>query len=138
VRLEITRKTDLALQALRVLAETENPVKGKDLADRIGTTAPFIPQVMKPLVDVGWVGSDRGPTGGYRLSADLTRTSVLSLIEAMEGPTVDGRCVLQGTPCPATDRCAMHDAWTRASAALLVELSKTNIIETPTHERTAS
>lgn len=138
MRLEITRKTDLALQALRVLAETENPVKGKDLADRIGTTAPFIPQVMKPLVEAGWVGSDRGPTGGYRLSADLTRTSVLALIEAMEGPTADGNCVLQGTPCPAIDRCAMHDAWSRARAALLTELSKTHIVETSTHERNAS
>lgn len=138
MRLEITRKTDLALQALRVLAETKNPVKGKDLADRIGTTAPFIPHVMKPLVDVGWVGSDRGPTGGYRLSADLERTSVLSLIEAMEGPTADGTCVLHGAPCPATDHCALHDAWTRASTALLKELSSTHIVESTTHERNAS
>lgn len=138
MRLEITRKTDLALQALHVLVETEDPVKGKDLADRIGATAPFIPQVLKPLVAAGWVQSDRGPTGGYRLSVDLTKTSVLSLIEAMEGPTADGRCVLRGTPCPVIDHCAMHDAWTRARAALLNELSRTPIVETSTHERNAS
>lgn len=138
MRLELTRKTDLALQALHVLAAATDAIKGKDLADHIGATPAFIPQVMKPLVEAGWVRSDRGPTGGYRLSADLTETSVLALIEAMEGPTADGKCVLQGTPCPAIDRCAMHDAWTRARGALLNELSKTQIIESPTRERNAS
>lgn len=138
MRLEITRKTDLALQALQALAKTDDPIKGKDLAERIGATAAFIPQVLKPIVDAGWVSSDRGPTGGYRLDADLTTTSVLSLIEVMEGPTVDGKCVLRGTPCPVVDQCAMHEAWTRARAALLHELSSTPIVETMTHERNVS
>lgn len=138
MRLEITRKTDLALQGLRALAATDDPLKGRELADKIGTTAPFISQVMKPLVDNDWVSSDRGPTGGYRLSVDLTKVSVLALIEAVEGPTNDSRCVLQGTPCPVVDQCAMHAAWTRARSALMSELSSTPIIEPSAEERTAS
>lgn len=134
----MTRKTDLALQALRVLATARGPVKGKDLAALINTTASFIAQIMKPLVDASWVTSDRGPTGGYRLAADLTTISVLSLIEAVEGPTINGRCVLQGTPCPIVDQCAMHEAWVRGRSALLNELAKTPILEATTQERTAS
>ena len=138
MRLEITRKADLALQALRVLAARDRPMKGRRLAETIGTTVPFIAQVMKPLVDHGWVDSDRGPTGGYSLTANLSEVSVLELIEAIEGPTVDGRCVLQGTPCPVTDHCALHDAWTRARTALLAELGKTPIIESPIQEKTSA
>lgn len=138
MRLELTRKTDLALQALRALSTFRAPVKGKDLAALINTTPSFIAQIMKPLVDSDWVTSDRGPTGGYRLAVDLAPISVLSLIEAVEGPTINGRCVLQGTPCPIVDQCAMHEAWVRGRSALLMELAKTSVLETTTQERTAS
>lgn len=138
MRLEMTRKTDLALQALRVLATARGPVKGKDLAALINTTASFIAQIMKPLVDADWVTSDRGPTGGYRLAVDIAPVSVLALIEAVEGPTINGKCVLQGTPCPIVDQCAMHEAWVRGRSALLMELAKTPVLEVTTQERTAS
>jgi Rrf2 family iron-sulfur cluster assembly transcriptional regulator len=123
MRLEITRKADLALRAMQVMAASDEPVKGKELAETIGTTVAFIAQVMKPLVDQGWVESDRGPKGGYLLVGDTSNISVLELIESIEGPTQDGRCVLKGTPCPVTEHCALHDAWTRAQSALLTELS---------------
>ena len=138
MRLETTRKTHLALQALRVLDTTQAPIKGKDLAVLIDTTPSFIAQIMKPLVDADWVISDRGPTGGYRLAVDLAPISVLSLIEAVEGPTVDGKCVLQGIPCTEADQCPMHEAWVRGRAALLIELAKTPVLQATTQERTAS
>ncbi|MBK5268376.1 MAG: Rrf2 family transcriptional regulator [Acidimicrobiia bacterium] len=134
----MTRKTDLALQALRVLATARAPVKGKDLAPLINTTTSFIAQIMKPLVDADWVKSDRGPTGGYRLAVDIAPISMLSLIEAVEGPTINDKCVLQGTPCPIVDQCAMHEAWIRGRSALLRELAKTPVLDATTQERTAS
>ncbi len=127
MRLEITRKADLALKAVAELDRAEGLVKGADLADSIGTTLPFIAQVMKPLVASRWVVSEPGPTGGYRLEADTSTVSLLELIEAVEGPTVDGSCVLTGTPCPAIEQCALHDAWSRARDALLAELARTRI-----------
>lgn len=135
MRLEITRKTDLALQVLRVLDGHGDPMKGKALADEIGTTPSFIPQIMKPLVDSHWVSSDRGPTGGYRLSPEASQLSLLALIEAVEGPTLDNTCVLQGSPCPIVDQCAMHSAWTRARSALISELDKTPVLVPNTEER---
>ncbi len=127
MRLELTRKTDLALKAITRLDRTGGLIKGADLAETIGTTTAFIAQVMKPLVAHGWVASEPGPTGGYRLATDTTQISVLDLIETVEGPTVDGRCVLRGTPCPVVEKCALHDAWNRARGALLKELSATRV-----------
>lgn len=138
MRLEITRKTDLALQALRVLVAGDEPMKGKNLAGAIGTTIPFIAQVMKPLVDQGWVDSDRGPKGGYSVTVDPNEISVLELIEAIEGPTDTGKCVLQRTDCPVIDQCALHDAWTRARSALLAELSNIPITDHSIKEMTGA
>ena len=100
--------------ALRALGETTERVKGPDLAERVGTTAGFVSQVLTPLVREGWVQSDPGPTGGYSLTVELQDVSVLDVIEAVEGPTDSGRCVLLDRPCEESGNCALHVPWTRA------------------------
>jgi len=130
VRLELTRRTDLALRGLQSLAASR-PVrrKGPHLAAAIGTTPAYIAQVMTPLVHLGWVVSEPGPTGGYLLAADLADISLLDLIEAVEGPTVDGRCVLHGRPCADVALCPVHASWVRARDALLAELAATRLAD---------
>lgn len=126
MRLEISRKSDLAVRALCRLAGNGR-IKGSELAASVGTTQPFMPHVMTPLVQAGWVSSDPGPHGGYELMADLRDISMLDLIETIEGPTIDGRCVLRGGPCPAIDECALHNAWVPARDALLKRLADTTV-----------
>lgn len=129
MRLEVTRKSDLAVRALRVLAAASERMKGPALADRLGTSAGFVSQVMNPLVRQGWVRSDPGPSGGYQLAAALASISVLDVIEVIEGPTDAGRCVLADRPCNETGTCALHVAWMRARAHLLRELDSTSVAE---------
>ncbi len=84
-----------------------------------------MPQVLAPLIRAGWVVSQRGPTGGYRLNADPDKISVRDVIEAVEGPVEPTRCVLRGGPCSTDINCALHDAWSNAFAALLTQLGQT-------------
>ncbi len=91
------------------------------------STPGFVAQVVNPLVRAGWVRSDPGPTGGYSLGVDLTELSVLAVIEAVEGPTDAGRCVLAERPCNEHGPCALHTAWQRARDELLRELDATAV-----------
>jgi len=129
MRLEVTRKSDLAVRALRSLAETGGRVKGPALADAVGSTSGFLSQVLTPLVRAGWVRSDPGPAGGYSLAVDLGSVSVFAVIEAIEGPTDSGRCVLADRPCNDAGTCALHVPWLRARAQLLRELDATSVAE---------
>lgn len=137
MRLEVTRKSDLAVRALRTLGTLRPGARMKSplLAKSVGSTAGFVAQVMTPLVRAGWVASDPGPTGGYSLRVDLTRVSVLAVIEAIEGPTDTGRCVLADRPCADEGPCALHHAWLRARAELLHELDATPVTEHDTVPR---
>ncbi len=123
MRLEVTRRTDLATRALLELAHLGRRAKAGELADAIGTTRGFLSQAMTPLVAQGWVRSDPGPTGGYELVADLAEVSVLEVIEAIEGPADAGRCVLEARPCGASAPCALHQPWQRARTHLVDELA---------------
>ena len=129
MRLELSKRTDMALKALARL-DPDDDLSGADLASAIGTTVNYLPQVLRPLVVSELVCSTPGPGGGYRLSVDLEGLSVLEVIEAVEGGLDQTTCVLRGAPCPATDHCALHDSWQRARGALLTELGATSVAST--------
>lgn len=104
-------------------------MKGPALAEALGSTSGFVPQVLNPLVRQGWVRSDPGPTGGYLLAVELETVSVLEVIEAIEGPTDTGRCVLVDRPCNESGTCALHASWTRLRDQLLAELDALSVAE---------
>lgn len=132
MRLEVTRRTDLATRALLALAGRRERTKAAELAERLGTSPGFLSQAMSPLVARGWVRSDPGPTGGYTAVADLAAVSVLEVLEAVEGPTDVSRCVLEDRECTGPSRCALHEAWARARSDLLRELAATPLTAVPT------
>ena len=129
MRLTVTRKSDLALRAMRTLAASRGALRGEDLAATIGTSRGFLVQVMTPLVRARWVVSSPGPLGGYRLRQGAT-ASVLAVIEAVEGPTDVATCVLDAdAACESTAPgsrypCALHDQWMRAQRAMREELAR--------------
>ena len=129
MRLEVTRKSDLAVRSLRVLAASPERMKGPQLAAAVGSSSGFVSQVLTPLVRAGWVRSDPGPSGGYSLTADLDDVSVLAVIETIEGPTDAGRCVLADRPCNERGTCVLHVPWLRARSQLLAELDATSVAE---------
>lgn len=124
MRLDISRKTHLALRAMRALERSGDQVKGADIAASIETTPQFLLQVMAPLVAMGWIASEPGPRGGYRLARDLDTIALLDVIEVVEGPLVEGRCVLRDAPCPSADQCGLHEPWQQARDALLAQLAQ--------------
>jgi len=122
MRLELTKKTDLAFQALEFIAASSNTrVTGADLADDLDITTQYLPHVMAPLTRAGWVKSTSGPRGGYTINTDLTDVSLLDLIEAVEGQFDDTRCLHLGPKHNANHHCALHEPWIRARTALLGE-----------------
>ncbi len=129
MRLELSKRTDLALKALTFLHALSGAT-GHAMARAIGTTSNYLPQVLKPLTERSWVSGTPGPGGGYRLNVDLAELSVLDVIEAMEGATELDECVLRGAPCPAPEPCALHESWSRARGALLAELGSTSVAAT--------
>ena len=128
MRLELSRKTGLALRALKQLAVADGTkTTGFELAAALGTTPHFLPQVMRPLVAIGSVVSTPGPNGGYSLAVELSEITALDVIEAIEGPFDLGRCISTGEPCPAKESCALHIPWTRAKDAVLAELGSVTL-----------
>ena len=129
MRLEISRRADLAVRALVTLAAAGTRTKAGELARELDTTPGFIPQIVKPLVKREWVRSDPGPRGGYCVSAELDQVTVLDVIEAIDGPTDLGHCVVADQLCGGAPHCALHVAWGRARDELLAHLGGVSLEE---------
>ncbi|MDJ0925787.1 MAG: Rrf2 family transcriptional regulator [Acidimicrobiia bacterium] len=129
MKLELTRKTDLAVKAMRALHAHDGRLTGSDLAQLIETTGPFMSQVVAPLVQAGWVESRPGPTGGYALAVDPRTVSFLELIETIEGPLDNETCILEGGPCGTDEHCSLHTAWSSARGAMRNSFSAIPIVD---------
>lgn len=129
MNLSFSRKTDLALAALKgLLDSSEDRVPRAALAERIGTTSGFLAQVMPFLVAAGWVGSDRGPGGGYHLTPAAFEARVIDVYELMEGRAAYRRCVLRNGPCPETG-CEVHAVWAEARKILTDGLEEIRVLQ---------
>lgn len=131
MKLLISSRTELALAAVRELTQHDTPLKGAELAALLGTTPHYLPHVVRPLVRRGWVQSDRGPTGGYRLTENPAEVTLYDFIEAVEGPMEEDQCVLRDKACPTVDLCALHEPWLRARRALFDEMRRTSLADLP-------
>ena len=110
-------------------------LKAADLAERLETTVGFVPQVVGPLVKAGWVRSDPGPTGGYALVASPDDVTLLDVVEAVDGPTDTGRCVVADLPCGRANVCALHSAWSRARDELMASMRAISIADVTSSAR---
>jgi Rrf2 family protein len=125
MRLEVTRRTDLATRALVALATSGGRRKASELAAALDASPGFLSQAMTPLVNRGWVRSEPGRSGGYSATVSLDELSVLDVVEAVEGRTDVARCVLEDRACAGGAVCALHNAWAQARAHLLRDLAET-------------
>jgi Rrf2 family protein len=72
------------------------------------------------------VGSP-GRNGGYRLACPPEQIDLLRIVDAAEPAGSPARCVLRGIPCDPAGRCAVHDTFSGATAALRAELARTSL-----------
>jgi Rrf2 family protein len=128
MRLELTKRTDLAFRALTTIAEDpEHRVNGSSLAGNLDITTHYLPHVMAPLTRSGWISSTSGPRGGYTLVVNLDDITLLQLVEAVEGPIDTTGCLHLGPRHRPGHTCALHRPWTKARSALIAELDHVTI-----------
>jgi Rrf2 family protein len=94
--LSLTRKTDYALVALASLGArriaAEPAVSARRVAEEFDLPLPLLMNILKDLAHAGLVTSTRGAQGGYALSADPAKISLLAVVTAIEGPVRLAMC----------------------------------------------
>jgi len=130
MRLELTKRGDYAVRAMIALAsDGEGLMSARTIAAEMAIPPRFLPQVMADLVRAGLVEGVTGRSGGYRLSAAPSETSLLRIVEAVEGTSRRETCVLRGGPCGRDGTCAVHGAFAGAEEAMIGALDSVSLAD---------
>ncbi len=130
MRLELTKKGDYAIRAMLALARQEGGLRSaRSIADEMDIPPRFLPQVMADLARAGLVRAVQGRSGGYELVEPSDQTSLLAIVEAIEGPSRRETCVLRGGPCGSDGRCAVHDAFCAAENGVIEALDSVTLAD---------
>jgi Rrf2 family transcriptional regulator, cysteine metabolism repressor len=118
--MKLSSRAIYGMRAVLALARTHGQGSTflKDIVEREGLPGTYLEQLMVPLRKSGLVLAVRGARGGYTLARNPAEISVLSILEALEGPLCLAECPGGSACCGKPEACALQDLWTDGSRAL--------------------
>lgn len=110
--LKLTKRADYGLIALKHLANRRPAsASAKDIADSYGIPLPLLSKVLQKLARAGFLISEHGTNGGYRLSRDPREITALEVIRSIDGPIFLTSCFTEhgSGECQHTSRCNVRE-----------------------------
>jgi len=107
--LKLTKKADYGLISLKHLAVKNQSASAKEIADAYGIPLPLLSKVLQKLAKNGFLVSEQGSNGGYRLAREASSISTLEVIKSIDGPIFLTACFTQHGACDQSDRCSVRE-----------------------------
>jgi FeS assembly SUF system regulator len=128
--LRISKLTDYAIIILGHMAKDAGQTyAAADLADSAGVAAPTVSKVLKALTRADVLRSTRGAKGGYQLARAPEKTSVASIIYALEGPIALTECGLEHDQCQQSSSCHIRGNWSVINRAIRTALESVTLAD---------
>ncbi len=128
--LRISKLTDYAIVILSLMAkEDERTFATAELAERTAMAATTVSKILKMLAKAGIVRSTRGAKGGYQLCKPPQRTTVASVIDALEGPIAITECGVAHDSCQQAQSCHIRGNWNVINRAVRTALEAVTLTD---------
>jgi Rrf2 family protein len=114
----IPAKVDYGMRALLTLADNDEPTTAEALARAQGLPAKFLGSIMNDLRRAGFVASQRGSDGGYRLARPPSEIAVADVMRALDGPLAEVRGLRPEAAKYEGPATHLQDVWVAVRAAL--------------------
>jgi Rrf2 family protein len=105
----LSEAASIALHAMILVGRSGNGSINVDkIAEICGSSRHHVAKVMQRLAKEGFVGSFRGPNGGFFLLKKAEEISLLEIYESIEGRISPSTCPMEKQVCNF-DRCFMNN-----------------------------
>ena len=128
--LKLTKKADYGLIALKHLAVNgEASASAKEIADTYGIPLPLLSKILQKLVKDGFLRSEHGTNGGYKLARSSRDITALDVIRSIDGPIVLTACFTEHGACTHTEKCNVREPLRKVHEGILRLLSSISIAD---------
>ncbi len=129
--LKLSKRADYGLIALRHLAvhARDGSVSAKEIGGKYRIPVPLMSKVLQTLSRGGFLNSEHGTRGGYRLARDPGRISALEVIRAIDGPIILTSCFTEHGDCDQSERCTVREPLRRVHEGILNLLDSITITD---------
>ena len=129
--LKLSKRADYGLIALRHLAVQagNQSASAKEIAGRYGIPVPLMSKVLQTLAREGFVSSEFGTRGGYRLARDPRKISALEVIRAIDGPIILTSCFTEHGDCDQSKTCTVREPLRKVHEGILQLLANITITD---------
>lgn len=135
--LKLTRQSDYAIVLLALVARREagHVFSARELAEASHIPLPMVSKTLKALTRAKLLSSVRGTAGGYRLAVDAAATSLVQILDRLEGPVALTSCAERGSrkrgaaACGLLPTCPTSSVWQTINAKLVAALESVSLSE---------
>jgi Rrf2 family protein len=133
--MQLTRAADYAVRVMVHLAAVAPGTRASrtELAGVVDCPEQFLSKVLQSLTRAGLVTSHRGNTGGFELPQARRSSSLLEIVEAVEGPIRLNACLNAPGECSHQATCSAYPVWDEAQKAMTAVLRSATIDELARH-----
>ena len=127
--MRISAKVDYAVRAMCEVAAHpgDAPLKAEEIARAQEIPLSFLENILVDLRRAGFVRSQRGQVGGYRMAVPASSIKVADVIRAVEGPLADVRGVRPESLAFHGSATALKDVWLATRVGLRRVLERVTI-----------
>lgn len=129
--MRLTDFTDYGLRAaMRLAAEPERMFTTDEIAAEFGLSRNHLTKIVQLLAKAGFLATQRGAGGGFRLSRKPERIPLGEIVQALEDRHALVECFRgDGGACSLTPRCRLKGKLADARAAFYRELDRSTLAD---------
>lgn len=125
--MHLTLEADYAVRIMQVLCKAGNVrTDAGEISKRACVTPSFTLKILRKLVSAGLVKSFKGTHGGYIAAKEPQETTLLEVIEAIEGTYRFSKCLQNESVCTMgnSDGCCYRKVFERITDSVRVQLAQ--------------
>lgn len=128
--LKLTKKADYGLIAMKHLTNLRPAsASAKEIAEAYGLPGPILSKVLQKLTRGGFLMSEHGANGGYRLARPPEQITAFDVVRTIDGPIFLTSCFIDEGDCEHHVRCSIRDPLRRIHEGIIDLLNKMTMLD---------
>jgi Rrf2 family protein len=118
----------IGMHGMVLVARAGETVNVQKIADITGSSRHHVAKVMQRLVKEGFLSSNRGPSGGFKLNIEPENITLLQIYESIEGSVKVINCPHEKQICPF-EKCILGTVVSKMTQTFRDHLSSQSLAD---------